>query len=184
MHEKVLLHCMQVGTEPSGDSLERAPSFSRKWELRCSCSTWGLGKTLLQRGHTHTCWPGGRSTPLEVEMSEEARSSSSSSSLSPSSLPLLSSSSRPGAPPLPLQASPSSSIRSSSWESSVAVEPLLPGKRAANPVTTELLALFPKRWLSGLIGSLSSCSDSKSCSSLTSGSVPCCWLSRASCPET
>ncbi len=172
MQEKVLPHVEQVGTEPSGESLERTPSFSLKCELRWSWSTWALGKTLLQSGHMQTCClPGGRRTPLDVEMSEDARSSSSSPSLSPRWC-----SERTRNPF-------SSSIRSSSGGSSEAVA-LFSGKRPANPVTTELLAIFPKRWLSGLTGSPSSCSDSKSCSSLTSGSVPCCWLSRASCPET
>ncbi len=79
MQEKVLPHVEQVGTEPSGESLERTPSFSLKCELRWSWSTWALGKTLLQSGHMQTCClPGGRRTPLDVEMSEDARSSSSS----------------------------------------------------------------------------------------------------------
>lgn len=51
-----------VGTAPSGESLVRTLSRSRKWALRCGCSAWVLGKSLQHNGQMQRCLPGPRSS--------------------------------------------------------------------------------------------------------------------------
>ena len=51
-----------VGTDPSGESLVRTLSRSRKWALRCSCSAWVLGNSLQHSGQTQRCLLGASSS--------------------------------------------------------------------------------------------------------------------------